>query len=348
MFSYTTLFVIFTNNTLLSYLLFFFFFNDTATTEIYTLSLHDALPIFGHAAPEEDHGGPTAPGDRRVHHVRRELVVAEEVDDRRRFGAGGLVVRIADRPVGQPAAEHGDLAARGRRQDRASEPLLLEPEAELVEKPHRRDRRLPPALGQVVDERAQHAGLQLVVPRLGDDVVVEAVIPRHPEVGVVHVVGADAVEAVAVQLLEEVLGDVGRGRGEHVDVSALHEPGHERPEPRARQRRGVAQADEARALDHALPCLERLAELAPLEGGGAHPREQGENGLVLVTLDDGHRLADEARIVVPGALGHGVTPPGGATRATWRARARARCAETGTGSPGRSTPPGRCRRGSTP
>src|SRR5215471_3556107 len=25
---------------------FFFFFNDTATTEIYTLSLHDALPIF--------------------------------------------------------------------------------------------------------------------------------------------------------------------------------------------------------------------------------------------------------------------------------------------------------------
>src|SRR5258705_5862510 len=28
---------------------FFFFFNDTATTEIYTLSLHDALPILGSA-----------------------------------------------------------------------------------------------------------------------------------------------------------------------------------------------------------------------------------------------------------------------------------------------------------
>src|SRR6266511_1849676 len=27
-----------------------FFFNDTATTEIYTLSLHDALPIFGASA----------------------------------------------------------------------------------------------------------------------------------------------------------------------------------------------------------------------------------------------------------------------------------------------------------
>src|SRR2546430_7569801 len=29
---------------------FFFFFNDTATTEIYTLSLHDALPISARAA----------------------------------------------------------------------------------------------------------------------------------------------------------------------------------------------------------------------------------------------------------------------------------------------------------
>ena len=29
----------------ISVFLFFFFFNDTATTEIYTLSLHDALPI---------------------------------------------------------------------------------------------------------------------------------------------------------------------------------------------------------------------------------------------------------------------------------------------------------------
>src|SRR5258706_16299964 len=30
---------------------FFFFFNDTATTEIYTLSLHDALPISGLVEP---------------------------------------------------------------------------------------------------------------------------------------------------------------------------------------------------------------------------------------------------------------------------------------------------------
>src|ERR1039457_3246659 len=31
-------------------LCFFFFFNDTATTEIYTLSLHDALPIWSYLA----------------------------------------------------------------------------------------------------------------------------------------------------------------------------------------------------------------------------------------------------------------------------------------------------------
>src|SRR2546430_8500312 len=33
---------------------FFFFFNDTATTEIYTLSLHDALPIFLVGAERDD------------------------------------------------------------------------------------------------------------------------------------------------------------------------------------------------------------------------------------------------------------------------------------------------------
>src|SRR2546430_12423545 len=32
--------------------IYFFFFNDTATTEIYTLSLHDALPIFRAALNE--------------------------------------------------------------------------------------------------------------------------------------------------------------------------------------------------------------------------------------------------------------------------------------------------------
>src|SRR2546430_12006034 len=36
----------------------FFFFNDTATTEIYTLSLHDALPISVPPLDQEGHHAP--------------------------------------------------------------------------------------------------------------------------------------------------------------------------------------------------------------------------------------------------------------------------------------------------
>src|SRR3712207_7462144 len=46
-------------------LLVFFFFNDTATTEIYTLSLHDALPISiseGPRAPARGSGAKGQPG----------------------------------------------------------------------------------------------------------------------------------------------------------------------------------------------------------------------------------------------------------------------------------------------
>src|ERR1043165_6555182 len=50
-----------------------FFFNDTATTEIYTLSLHDALPISGdHPAAESDIRFPVA-------HARLWLDVAHAV-----------------------------------------------------------------------------------------------------------------------------------------------------------------------------------------------------------------------------------------------------------------------------
>src|SRR5256885_11975019 len=47
----------------------FFFLNDTATTEIYTLSLHDALPISDAADPrhrvQQDHRAGVLRGDRR-------------------------------------------------------------------------------------------------------------------------------------------------------------------------------------------------------------------------------------------------------------------------------------------
>src|SRR3712207_7229497 len=47
-----------------------FFFNDTATTEIYTLSLHDALPIcadaVAHVAPRPRQPGDGVEADRRA------------------------------------------------------------------------------------------------------------------------------------------------------------------------------------------------------------------------------------------------------------------------------------------
>src|SRR6266567_9466405 len=49
---------------LLIFIIFFFFFNDTATTEIYTLSLHDALPISGSLNPSACGG--TSPAQDRT------------------------------------------------------------------------------------------------------------------------------------------------------------------------------------------------------------------------------------------------------------------------------------------
>src|SRR2546422_8616740 len=50
---------------ILPFSLYFFFFNDTATTEIYTLSLHDALPIYlaSLAASHGDGTDPRLPDD---------------------------------------------------------------------------------------------------------------------------------------------------------------------------------------------------------------------------------------------------------------------------------------------
>src|SRR6266404_9907434 len=54
-------------------LVFFFFFNDTATTEIYTLSLHDALPISPGAGPHAGHPPEAVP----FHRARSEEHTSE-------------------------------------------------------------------------------------------------------------------------------------------------------------------------------------------------------------------------------------------------------------------------------
>src|SRR3989449_10968957 len=55
----------------------FFFFNDTATTEIYTLSLHDALPI---SARDALHEADRDVGARRDHDVREQQRQEHERD----------------------------------------------------------------------------------------------------------------------------------------------------------------------------------------------------------------------------------------------------------------------------
>src|SRR5258705_3324898 len=62
---------------------FFFFFNDTATTEIYTLSLHDALPIYIHASFHKqmsrvERGSLSLNSDYRAIAVRAKIMRSEE------------------------------------------------------------------------------------------------------------------------------------------------------------------------------------------------------------------------------------------------------------------------------
>src|SRR2546427_7947233 len=62
------------------FILFFFFFNDTATTEIYTLSLHDALPIFDLLADDVRLDRQLTPA--AIHqHAQRDALGAAEVGE---------------------------------------------------------------------------------------------------------------------------------------------------------------------------------------------------------------------------------------------------------------------------
>src|SRR6266478_4147735 len=83
---------------------YFFFFNDTATTEIYTLSLHDALPI-----------------SLEVGHPRHGAVVVHHLAD----DPGG-------REAGEPAQVHATLGLAGAHQDAA----LARPEGKHVAGAH--------------------------------------------------------------------------------------------------------------------------------------------------------------------------------------------------------------------
>src|SRR2546430_17604269 len=77
----------------------FFFFNDTATTEIYTLSLHDALPIYlGQNRPLRGQDPP--------HRARTRLVAAVPQQE----GRIDLRAHGRDHPA-HPAGRYADRAA---------------------------------------------------------------------------------------------------------------------------------------------------------------------------------------------------------------------------------------------
>src|ERR1051325_8756857 len=103
----------------------FFFFNDTATTEIYTLSLHDALPIYergaGRARDREDadraareHGPRRSQLPRHFQRPRRVRVAPRQGRGRRNVPRGEEdrprsrgARRAHARPQGGPDGRHG-------------------------------------------------------------------------------------------------------------------------------------------------------------------------------------------------------------------------------------------------
>src|SRR3989441_11918163 len=91
----------------------FFFFNDTATTEIYTLSLHDALPraVRGAARDLPAAPRPGPPGPAHGAELPRE-----------RLGSEGARRRVGDLDLGRRQHEGGDPPPRPRhpRPDRKS------------------------------------------------------------------------------------------------------------------------------------------------------------------------------------------------------------------------------------
>src|SRR2546429_9631247 len=106
----------------------FFFFNDTATTEIYTLSLHDALPIY--RDPRREDGGEEQRGEDRGEPLPRvdqsherlvepaPRVPAQHADD----DAGGA----AEAHRGYPDGDRRDRAAHDAREHVA--PVLVRAE----------------------------------------------------------------------------------------------------------------------------------------------------------------------------------------------------------------------------
>src|ERR1041384_5735601 len=149
-------------SSVVSSLVFFFFFNDTATTEIYTLSLHDALPVAGQrqrigAVVITD--GDVGAGEEAAGELRRSIEHEQMI-----VGAAGLVRREGSAgDLDRGAVVIASVIAageRGRNRDRGS---LLERMCALTGE--RENRQLVPdrraRMGAVAGRRTERA-LELV------------------------------------------------------------------------------------------------------------------------------------------------------------------------------------------
>src|SRR3712207_7696853 len=91
----------------------FFFFNDTATTEIYTLSLHDALPIYAAfpriPCPLGAAGGSSSRSHDPVY-GRAALRRALDVADRDHARGGAELLRRRDRKSTRLNSSHANIS----------------------------------------------------------------------------------------------------------------------------------------------------------------------------------------------------------------------------------------------
>src|SRR2546425_6375587 len=99
-----------------------FFFNDTATTEIYTLSLHDALPIYQRRQRRQGRHGGRSPdavarggsGEERLEVLQRAHAHRSEEHTSELQSLAYLVCRLLLEKKNKPRSRTRDSIGRGR------------------------------------------------------------------------------------------------------------------------------------------------------------------------------------------------------------------------------------------
>src|SRR6266511_1785196 len=197
-----------------SYYHFFFFFNDTATTEIYTLSLHDALPILDRADVDL---GRCELLHRRVQ--RRRLAGARRAGDeddavgladhfvptRVVFGSKAQLLKIANQHLGREDPHH-DLLAESGRHGRDAQLDLLALRRYGLDPPVLR----PPLLDDFHAREQLDAARHREQHRIGDrvDLMQHAVDAETHDPGVATRLDVDVGRALLERVLPQPVDDV--------------------------------------------------------------------------------------------------------------------------------------------